>query len=124
MSACFLLTCAGVVQAVQGYPDAFSVVFLLLGVTSVIHHCRLDEWWKYDVWRLFDYVAILVFFVVATARFGQTVIWPCACCVISAIVCLIWTGCVDVGKVPMVHACMHVLVCIVVLYLCVLDAVR
>ena len=112
-----ILVCAGVIQALQGYPDALSVSFLLLGVTSVIHHSRLDKWWKYDIWRMFDYMAISVFTTVATMYYRHTYTWPLICMTVACIQCYICLGYVRSSNIPGVHACMHLIVCVSVLYL-------
>ena len=117
ISACCILICATVVQALQGYPDAFSVSFLLLGVTSVIHHCRLDEWWKRDVWRALDYIMIAVFFLVAGATFRRCLLWWTMCLAVLVSTAATWSGVVAPTSVPVLHACMHITVCLSVMYL-------
>ena len=109
VSACILLLCAAVAQALQGYPDATSVTFLLVGVTSVIHHSRLDTWWKNDIWRWLDYAAIAAFLLAATLRFSS----PVCLIIAAAAICLaipIWAGCLTNAQVPCLHAAMHLLV--------------
>ena len=117
ISACILLMCASIVQAVQGYPDALSVSFLVLGVTSVIHHCRLDEWWKRDVWRALDYLAIIVFAIIATMRFRHTWMWPLLCMTVLSIVFFIWRGSIRTSDIPAVHACIHVIVSLFMIWM-------
>ena len=107
VSACALLLCAAIAQAVQGYPDSTSVSFLLLGVSSVIHHWRLDEWWKQDVWRWLDYLAIVAFFALGSCRFRDSAHWWAMCAGVLAIAAVIWCGCVPRDKVPCVHAAIH-----------------
>ena len=117
VSACALLECAAVAQALQGTPDPVTVAFLCVGVTSVIHHSRLDAWWKLDAWRLCDYVAIVAFSVAATRRFGAHPLWICA----SAAACIAAfgssTGMVSPESVPVVHAAMHAIVGVLVVCL-------
>lgn len=117
ITALAILVCAGVIQALQGHPDALSVSFLLVGVTSVIHHSRLDEWWKYDAWRMFDYLAIAVFATVASICYRDTLTWPLLCATIVCMQSLIWLGHICTSRVPAVHACMHLMVCAAMLYL-------
>lgn len=104
------MMCATALQAQQGYPDAFSVSFLLLGVTSVIHHSRLDAWWKRDLWRVLDYAACLTFAAVAFATFQGHPILIGTCVVVLAISASIWTVLVAEANVPAAHACVHILV--------------
>ena len=105
-----MMMCATALQARQGYPDAFTVSFMLVGVTSVIHHSRLDTWWKHDLWRVLDYAACLVFAVVAFATFGCHPIWIAACIALLALAGSIWSGLIAEASVPAVHACMHIIV--------------
>ena len=117
ISALSILICAGVIQALQGYPDAFSVSFLFMGVTSVIHHSRLDEWWKYDTWRVLDYIAILIFTTVASIYYRHTYTWQLLCVGVVCIQLSILLGYVCSSKIPAVHACMHLMVCVSMFYL-------
>lgn len=110
VSACVLLMCAAIAQAVQGHPDPTTVTFLLVGVTSVIHHCRLNEWWKRDVWRWLDYAAIAAFTIFATLRFGDRLECRVVALIVVAIASSIWSGRVPLQCIPAVHAAMHVLV--------------
>ena len=114
VSACILLVCAACAQAVQGYPDPTSVSFLCVGVTSVIHHSRLDEWWKWDVWRLADYCAIALFLTTSTHRFFS-IQWLAIGAIALALVAGIWSGSVPYENIPYVHALMHILVAVSVL---------
>ena len=114
ISACILLLCAAAIQSFQGYPDSVSVSFLMLGVTSVIHHSRLDDWWKYDVWRWFDYLAILIFTSLATYRFKFNTAWLLTCFIVFAITTAVWTDYVRSDIIPCLHAFMHILVASVV----------
>ena len=109
-SACFLLVVAAIVQTMQGYPDLFSVSFLLLGVTSVIHHSRLERWWILDVWRLLDYFMIAVFSLVASLRYRRRQTWFCTVLFVSIVTAAIWTGAVSATNVPVVHSSMHLAV--------------
>ena len=115
VSACILLICAMVAQSVQGFPDPVSVSFLLVGVTSVIHHSRLDEWWKRDVWRLLDYAAIAAFVTCAIIRFGIRADFLLLSAVASVITVAIWRGDVKYDDIPSAHALMHILTAIVVM---------
>ena len=117
VSACVLLECAAVAQALQGTPDPVTVAFLCVGVTSVIHHSRLDAWWKRDAWRLRDYVAIAVFSVAVTRRFGAHPLWICAGVSACAAALGSCTGAVSPGSVPVVHAAMHAIVGVLVVCL-------
>lgn len=117
ITALGILVCAGVLQALQGYPNTLSVSFLLLGVTSVIHHSRLDSWWKNDAWRMLDYMAVFVFFTVASIRFRDTLTWQLLCVAIVCNQSLIWRGHIEDSKIPVIHASMHLMVCGAVLYL-------
>ena len=114
VSACIILICATVVQACQGYPSPLSVSFLVLGVTSVIHHCRLDAWWKRDFWRALDYMAILVFTLAACSAFWEESIWWFACLAVATIAVLIWTNAVTMSSVPRLHAFMHIIICVAI----------
>ena len=114
VSACVLLMCAALAQAVQGYPDATSVSFLCMGVTSVIHHSRLDEWWKWDAWRWVDYIAIALFVTASISRFFSMQ-WLAIGAMVLALAAGIWSGCVPHAKIPCVHAVMHTLVAVSVL---------
>lgn len=116
-SALFLLVCAGIAQSLQGYPDCVSVCFLLVGVTSVIHHCRLDTWWKQDAWRCLDYVSITIFVMCACARFGYNKLWWSTCIVLTIVAALIWSGYVPQDKIARFHALIHIVISICVLYL-------
>lgn len=116
-SALFFLVCAGLAQSVQGYPDCVSVCFLLVGVTSVIHHSRLDTWWKQDVWRCLDYISIVIFATCACARFGRNELWVLACIVSIVIAALIWSGYVPQHKIARFHAIIHVAIGANVLHL-------
>lgn len=118
ITSLIILLSAGLLQAVQGYPDALTVTFLLVGVTSVIHHSRLDDWWKYDVWRVLDYIAILMFVTAASLRFRTTLLWPALCAIVFSIQSLIWLKVIDGSAVSAVHACMHLIVCAFMLLLC------
>ena len=104
-----------VAQSVQGFPDPVSVSFLLVGVTSVIHHSRLDEWWKRDVWRLLDYAAIAAFVTCAIIRFGIRADFLLLSAVASVITVAIWRGDVKYDDIPCAHALMHILTAIVVM---------
>jgi hypothetical protein len=121
ISACLLIVCAAIVQAIQGYPDAFSVSFLLLGVTSVIHHCRLDEWWKHDIWRLFDYLAIAAFAIIAINKFRSVLVWFLLCMLVLPVTCLIWCGAIGTPSIPVAHAFIHGILCLCVFYLITLE---
>ena len=116
-TALIILVCAGVIQALQGNPDALSVSFLLMGVTSVIHHSRLDKWWKYDIWRLFDYMAISIFATVASLYYRHTYTWSLLCVSVACIQIYILLGNISYSNIPAVHACMHLMVCVSVMYL-------
>ena len=63
ITSCILLMSAAIVQCIQGYPSFVSVSFLLLGVTSVIHHSRLEKWLINDIWRFLDLCAIGLFLI-------------------------------------------------------------
>mgnify|MGYP004086151385 CR=1 FL=1 len=117
ITACLIVICATIMQALQGYPDALSVSFLVLGVTSVIHHCRLNAWWKRDVWRVLDYLSIAVFAAVACAYFYQKALWRTTCLLIVMITGFIWSGAIPPKDIPAVHACIHMTTCISVVYL-------
>ena len=117
VSACFLLAAAAVIQAVRGGPDALSVAFLLVGVTSVIHHSRLDEWWKRDFWRALDYAMIVLFTIVAFSYYSRRAEWLSTCAFVLVTAALIWTNLIPEVHVPAVHACIHVAVAICMLYL-------
>ena len=110
ISACILGVCAIIVQALQGSPNALSVSFLFLGCTSVIHHCRLDTWWKRDIWRVLDYVAILLFAFASYTSFCDRIVYWISCCVILTITTLIWTDAVGVFMIPRLNAFMHIII--------------
>lgn len=116
-SSCLLLTVAGILQALLERPTPLSVSFLLLGVTSVIHHCRLDAWWTYDIWRVLDYLAIVVFIAFATSVFKNSPVYWVTSVIVSLFVILIWSELVAPRYIPCIHACMHVIVSSVVLLL-------
>ena len=117
ISACVMLVCAAIMQAVQGYPDALSVGFLILGVTSVIHHSRLDEWWKQDVWRALDYIAIVTFFIISSVHFRDKWLWSITCLLVTCVASCIWSGVVDMQHIPATHAIIHVLICSCIVFL-------
>lgn len=123
VSACVLMQCAAIAQALQGYPDMVTVSFLLVGVTSVIHHCRLDAWWKRDVWRCLDYLAIVLFAAAATARFGCHPVWIGVCTAACAAALATWTGALSPEVVPVAHALMHLVVGFTTLWLVCAQAV-
>ena len=102
ISACVMLVCATILQALQGYPDALSVSFLLIGVTSVIHHCRLDTWWKRDVWKVLDYLMIVCFSIIASVHFANT-IWVVTCFLIALVTVAIWTNVFPDMHIPAVQ---------------------
>lgn len=117
LSSCVLIECAAIAQAIQGHPDPVTVTFLCVGVTSVIHHCRLDAWWTRDVWRLLDYTAILSFAVAASGRFGADPLWICACAIAFATAFGSLMGVTPRDRVPTVHGVMHIAVGILVVCL-------
>ena len=110
VSACVMLECAAIAQSMQGYPDALTISFLLLGVTSVIHHSRLDEWWTPDIWRWLDYASIVAFSVAVTLRFGADPAWMSTGALVATIAYLIVKGLVNATVVPQLHSVMHLLV--------------
>ena len=117
ISACVMLICAAIKQALQGYPDALSVSFLLLGVTSVIHHCRLDTWWIYDIWRVFDYIMIVIFSLIASSSFFRHWLWLITCLILFILTAAIWTRLVPYSCVPLTHSFMHFIVTFSIIYL-------
>lgn len=121
ISACILLISATLLQAAQGYPSALSVSFLVLGVTSVVHHSRLDTWWKWDAWRALDYVGTACFAIVATFYHAGSKVWISNCLFAVVVTTLIWTEYVPYNFVPALHACMHIAVTLCTTYLLVND---
>jgi predicted membrane channel-forming protein YqfA (hemolysin III family) len=117
VSSLLILCCALFVQICERRVSFFTLSFVLLGVSSVIHHSRLDEWWKRDVWRLLDYVSILVFSAACINEFGMSTLLCGACVLVLGMVCLEWTGKVSMKHVPKFHACMQTFVCICVCFL-------
>ena len=114
ISACILNAYATCLQASQGYPSAVSTSFLLLGATSVIHHCRLDTWWKRDIWRVLDYASILLFAISGCVAFWDRLIWWFSCLAILTITALIWTDAVSEATVPSLHALTHIIICVAI----------
>lgn len=117
ISSCVLIECAAIAQAIQGMPDPVTITFLCVGVTSVIHHSRMDAWWTRDVWRLLDYMAILSFAVAGCGRFGADPLWICACVIpfVTAFGSLL--GVTPPDRVPTIHGAMHIVVGILVVCL-------
>ena len=120
VSACILLMCAALAQAAQGYPDPTSVSLLVMGVTSVIHHSRLDKWWKWDAWRWADYLAIALFVIASIHRFFS-IQWLAISAMVLALAASIWSGYVPYENIPCVHAVMHLLVAVSALVAIVKD---
>lgn len=110
--------CAAISQSLQGTPDAFTVSFLCVGCTSVIHHCRLDEWWKYDTWRLLDHLAVVAFGVIACLKFRARPHWLAfvgAVCVL--VFALIHSSVLSLMQICVLHSLMHYVVALSMLYL-------
>ena len=118
VSACVLVLVAAIVQLKQGYPDPFSVSFLLMAVTTVIHHSRQDKWWYYDIWRLLDYIAIVAFGICALSRCikeSQLKYWLCMCVTSLVIVSSIWGERIPVHLYSFTHSLVHYVVALSVL---------
>ncbi len=117
VTSIILLICATIIQSIQGYPSGVSVSFLLLGVSSVIHHSRQYEWWINDIWRLIDFLMVFIFAYFATLTFGDDIVWIIMCSIVIAITLALWTNFIQKQHRPIVHSLMHIIVCGVVMYL-------
>lgn len=116
VSTLVLAVTAILLQMQQGHPSVFSVAFLFVAFTSVIHNSRCDRWWYYDVWRALDYAAICAFTVAwaseaqKTHRGRKSFVLTGTSAVL--IVLLIWLEQVPEPCFTHVHSVMHVVVCV------------
>lgn len=117
ITSCLLIICAAIIQCIEGNPNYVTVTFLLMGVTSVIHHSRLNKWWINDIWRLLDYCAIIAFTLAMTMKFKYNKLWYFTISIILIIVIYIWSGYLNEKYIPYIHGIIHILICIVVIFL-------
>jgi len=117
ITSCILLISGAISQCIQGEATLISVSFLLMGVTSVIHHSRLEKWWITDIWRFLDYFAIVIFIISSSLAFKNSKLWYLTFFVSFFIQILIWSNIVNEKYIPYVHGLIHIMVSIVVIYL-------
>lgn len=93
-------------KVAAGCRTAFHAALVVMGITSVVHHSRLDRWWIHDRWRAMDVVAVLL--VVALGLRRGTAAWLLTCAYGAAIFGAIYAGAVPPPQVPWAHATTHV----------------
>lgn len=99
----------------QGFTDLNSSL-LLLGITSTIHHSRFDKWWINDIWKYLDYMAILIFFIIAFSKFKYNFNCLLFCLYSILIISLIVFNFVDMEYIPILHSTIHIYLCILIIY--------
>lgn len=99
----------------EGYTK-LNLSLLLLGITSSIHHSRLDEWWINDIWKYLDYIAILIFLVLGFDKFKYDLYWLLLILYSVLVLCLIIFNFINIQYVPILHSTIHICLCIFMLY--------
>ena len=85
------------------------IIALILGLTSIKHHSRLDKWIIRDFWCYLDMIMVLLFFIVFTYYFYDSKRWIIL--IIFAIILYIYVSnfCLENEK-PFYHSLIHYLV--------------
>jgi len=117
ITSLILLNSAAIAQCIQSYPDSVTVSFLLVGITSIIHHSRLNKWWINDFWRWLDYLFIIIFSLIIIYNFYNFIILYITIISIFIIVIYIWSGYLNEIYIPYIHGIIHILISFCVLYL-------
>jgi hypothetical protein len=117
ITSLILLNSAAIGQCIQGYPDSVTLSFLLVGISSLIHHSRLNKWWINDFWRWLDYFFIIIFSSIIIYNFYDFIILYITIILILNIVIFIWSGYLNEIYIPYIHGIIHILISFCVLYL-------
>ena len=117
VTSLILLNSAAIAQCIQGYPDSVTISFLLVGISSLIHHSRLNKWWINDFWRWLDYFFIIIFSLIIIYNFYNFIILYITITFILIIVIYIWSGYLNEIYIPYIHGIIHILISLCVLYL-------
>ena len=115
-TACLLLIIAAILQCCSHKFTCFNAALLLLGVTSVIHHSRLDTWFINDPLACIDRIMC---FVVAYLgwKFYKSPLWIAACILSALIIGSMWFTRVNPAHRHLWHGGVHVFICIVLVFL-------
>jgi len=85
------------------------VIVLLLGLTSVKHHSRLDKWIIRDLWCYLDLLMVFIFFCTFSFNFKNDIKWILLILLSITLYIYINYFCIEEEK-PFYHSLIHYLV--------------
>lgn len=68
-SSIILLLISSIYQLILNKVTLFNFILIILGFTSSKHHSRLDRWIQNDIYRLLDWLAVIVFIIIYTKKY-------------------------------------------------------
>ena len=117
-TACLLLATAAFLQCRDQRVTALNVAFLLLGVTSVVHHSRMSAWKIRDAVFGADVVMCVAFAAAAARQYGDELLFWAAAAYAVGVVATSWMdGFSSVERTAAWHGSVHLMVCITALAL-------
>ena len=73
---CFITAWIFLIQGIILYlyiPSTLTLVHVILGVTSVLHHSRREKWYYYDKIKILDHVAMYAYIYLLSKYFGYDI---------------------------------------------------
>ena len=118
LTACLIMATAVVLQCRVQRACLFNTLLLLLGVTSVIHHSRLNRWIINDATRLVDILVVGAIGALGCHRYGGDNLWILVLLYgFTVIVLGSWCNLISTEVICRWHASVHILFCVVLLLL-------
>lgn len=69
ISSIILLTTSIIYHIIVFKKSLFSISLILVAFTSCKHHSRFDKWFINDIYRLLDWLAIIIFSIIYSIKY-------------------------------------------------------
>lgn len=117
ISSILLFITAIIYQYKQNYVDFFSLSFIIVSVTSILHHERLNKWIINDTRRFLDIIAVIIFSIFLIKKYINLIECKISCLLCIFFLLIIKCNLVIVSSVPFTHSLMHYTIIILIIFI-------